>query len=100
MFFIAKLCHAAKTQTANRLRRSGNRLSKFALPTIGQKVWFRRPVHDNKKFKAKYPAALPNVQGTITVVSTVGFSYYVEWEDENQQVRVASVFPSEIVRYK
>ena len=90
------LSSTAKAQTANRIRRSGGRISMSAIPQIGQKVFFRRPVRYLKQFKAKNPAAPPNVEGTITAVSTVGFSFCVEWTDEKKNRRQTWLFPSEL----
>ena len=86
----------AKMQTANRMRRSGAKLKSLVVPKIGETVVFRRPVQDRKKYKKKQPAALANVEGTIIAVSTVGFSYYVEWQDDNDRTRQTYLFPSEM----
>jgi hypothetical protein len=89
------LSWTAKTQIANQLRKAGTRFTSLAIPVVGQKVTFRRPVRDPKKFKAQNPVALPNVEGTIIAISVVGMSYYVEWKDENNKTRHSCLFYDE-----
>jgi hypothetical protein len=71
-----------RTQLANRLRRSGIRISKSILPKVGQKVLMRRPVKRQNTHVAKDPTLSPNVSGIVLAVSLPSASFQVQWMDE------------------
>ena len=73
----------AKTQTLNRLKMSGNKVSSAILPSIGQEVYFKRPVYKRSSFNARNPAESPNVRGIICALST---SCCVRWTDVDSKV--------------
>ena len=58
--FRHALTWTSKTQAANRIRRTGIRLTETVVPKVGQKVTFKRP--SSKKFKSKNPTLMPNVE--------------------------------------
>jgi transposase InsO family protein len=91
------LTGTAKRQTANQLRRAGLRLTDIAIPRVGQKILFRRPVKKPTAFEANNPALARNVEGVIDWVSTVAHSVHVQWEDEEAKARANWIFPTEML---
>jgi transposase InsO family protein len=73
-----------KTQIANRMRRSGMRISAKILPQIGQSVWMRRPQKRSHNHVAKDPTQPSNVKGVIVGVSLVAASFKVQWTEDNK----------------
>ena len=57
-----------RTQLANRMRRSGIRISKSILPKVGQQVLMRRPIKRPGTHVAKDPMQSINVSGVVLAV--------------------------------
>ena len=64
-----------RTQLANRLRRSGIRISRSILPKVGQEVLMRRPVKRQNTHVAKDPTQSVNVSGVVLAVSLASLHF-------------------------
>ena len=74
-----------RTQLANRMRRSGIRISKSILPKVGQQVLMRRPIKRPNTHVAKDPMQSVNVSGVVLAVSFASASFQVRWTDERSK---------------
>jgi hypothetical protein len=71
-----------RTQLANRLKRSGIRISKSILPKVGNQVLMRRPVKRPNTHVGKDPMQSVNVSGVVLAVRLASASFQVQWTDE------------------